>query len=115
METDADGLAVDSPSELVLNISRELIDGIYTVDATTMYKDFYQIILLEDEKIELSSAASLRGPILTGNANKRGTHIAWLTGGIFIPGKEYNIMYKTCIKIGKSLTQTWKFIFIFKN
>ena len=65
-------------------------------------KTGYEQMFLDNEKIELSSAASLSGPLLTGNANKRGTHIAWLTGGIFIPEKEYNIMYE----IGKSLTQT---------
>lgn len=92
METDADGLAVDSPSELVLDICGELIEGLYTVTDEVMYKDLYQLKKLEDEKIEVSAAASLHGPLITGNAGKKGTHIAWLTGGLFVPEDEYKIM-----------------------
>jgi len=94
METDADGLAVDSPSELVLDICRDLIDGIYTIDDITMYRDLYQLKNFENEKIEVSASASLHGPVITGNAGKKGTHIAWLTGGVFVPEKEYSVMYE---------------------
>ncbi len=94
MKTDADGLAVDSPSELVIDVCRELINGIYTVEDNLMYSDLYFLKTLENEKIEVSAAASLHGPVITGNRGKRGTHIAWLTGGIFVPDGEYSLMYE---------------------
>ncbi len=93
MQTDADGLAVDSPSELVLDICRNLVDGSYTVNDEQMYRDLYSLKMLEDEKIEVSAAASLHGPVETGNSAEKGTHIAWLTGGLFVPDKEYSDMY----------------------
>ena len=52
METDADGLAVDSPSELILDICGKLIDGTYTVSDEVMYRDLFMLGMLEKEKIE---------------------------------------------------------------
>jgi D-serine dehydratase len=95
METDADGLAVDSPSELVLDICTALIDGIYTISDEVMYRDLFSLKVLEDEKIEVSAAASLHGPSATLNSSKKGTHIAWLTGGLFVPENEYKMMFET--------------------
>jgi len=92
MKTDADGLAVDSPSELVLDICGNLIDGTYTVPDEVMYSDLYNLKVYEDEKIEVSAAASLHGPLVTENRNKKGTHIAWLTGGLFVPESDYRVM-----------------------
>ena len=92
MSTDADGLAVDSPSELVLDACRKLVDGIYTVDDRTMYRDLYLLKKHEDEKIEVSAAAGLRGPLITGNSSNTSVHIAWLTGGSFVPDDEYSVM-----------------------
>ncbi|MDX9800096.1 MAG: D-serine ammonia-lyase [Spirochaetia bacterium] len=94
MKTDADGLAVDSPSELVLETCRDLTDGFYTVSDKQMYANLYQLKEYEYEKIEVSAAASLSGPKITGKGKLKGTHIAWLTGGIFIPDDEYNVMFE---------------------
>ncbi len=95
MKTDADGLAVDSPSELVLNVCSPLIDGIYTVTDEIMYSDLYNLKKLDNEKIEVSASASLHGAEFCGNLDKKGTHLAWLTGGIFVPEDEYLQMYQT--------------------
>ncbi len=100
MDTDADGLAVDSPSELVLDICTTLIDGFYTLEDDIMYRDLFKLKLLEDEKIEVSAAASLHGPVFTGNALKKGIHIAWLTGGLFVPEDEYRSMLETGKRLG---------------
>ena len=102
MQTDADGLAVDSPSELVLDICSSLIDGTYTVQDEVMYSDLYNLKVLENEKIEVSAAASLHGPLLTGSWRKKGTHISWLTGGVFLPDEEYNKMLETGEKLLKN-------------
>ena len=94
METDADGLAVDSPSELVLDVCGKLIDGTYTVSDEVMYRDLFMLGMLEKEKIEVSAAASLHGALICGNTGSKGTHLAWLTGGLFVPEYEYKMMFE---------------------
>ena len=94
MKTDADGLAVDSPSELVLDVCSPMIDGIYTVTDEIMYRDLFNLKNLDNEKIEVSAAASLHGADFCKNLDKKGIHIAWLTGGIFVPENEYCKMYE---------------------
>ncbi|MFL0267311.1 D-serine ammonia-lyase [Candidatus Clostridium radicumherbarum] len=96
--TDADGLAVGSPSELISNIVKELIDGEFTIEDDELYK---LLALLKDSegiKIEPSAAAGLLGPLLV-KAKDTSTHIAWATGGLFLPD---DIYLKFCNK-GKSL------------
>ncbi len=100
LSTDADGLAVDSPSELVLNVCGRLIDGLYTVSDERMYKDLYLLNKYEDHKIEVSAAASLCGPSSVPGAGKNDIHIAWLTGGSFVPDAEYNAMLEKGKSIG---------------
>ena len=102
MKTDADGLAVDSPSELVLDVCGPLIDGTYTVYDEVMYRDLYNLKILDNEKIEVSAAASLHGPLITENCGKKGCHISWLTGGLFVPEKEYNDMFETGSRLMKN-------------
>ncbi|WP_026896316.1 D-serine ammonia-lyase [Clostridiisalibacter paucivorans] len=90
--TEADGLAVGSPSKLVSNIADKLIDGIYTIDDEELFKLLYITKETMDIKIEPSAASSLKGPIAV-KEKSRGIHIAWLTGGAFLPEKEYIKMY----------------------
>jgi len=98
--TDADGLAVGRPSGFAGRIVEKLLSGIYTVDDNELYK---LLAMMKDEegiKIEPSATPGLLGPIwLEGssegrayiNANglngnmKNSTHIAWATGGLFVP------------------------------
>lgn len=98
--TDADGLAVGRPSGFVGKMVGKLLSGIYTVSDDELYK---LLALIKDEegiKLEPSATPGLLGPIkLQGssegkayiNANglsgkmENATHIAWATGGLFVP------------------------------
>ncbi|MEJ5183837.1 MAG: D-serine ammonia-lyase [Rectinemataceae bacterium] len=91
--TEADGLAVASPSRLVARLADVLIDGEYTVDDPTL---FGLLALLQDTegvKLEPSAAASLPGAFLV-DAPAGAIHIAWATGGLFIPDDLYLQMYE---------------------
>lgn len=98
--TDADGLAVGRPSGFVGKMVEKLLSGIYTVDDNELYKLLSMVKDSEGIKIEPSATPGLLGPIwLEGsdegrayiNANglsgkmKDATHIAWATGGLFVP------------------------------
>ncbi|MDO6355534.1 D-serine ammonia-lyase [Caloramator sp. CAR-1] len=91
-KTEADGLAVGSPSKLVSKIAEILIDGIYTIEDDELFKLLALLKDSEDIKIEPSAAASLKGPLLL-EASQNAIHIAWATGGIFVPDDIYEKMY----------------------
>lgn len=82
--TAADGLAVGSPSKLVLSMAQYMLDGEYTIDDNELYK--LQALLYKSEgiKIEPSAAASLMGAAL-GLGDNNTIHIAWATGGRLLP------------------------------
>lgn len=90
--TEADGLAVGSPSKLVSEVSDILIDGVYTIEDRTLFKLLAMLKDSEDIKIEPSAASSLLGPI-TVSPEQKGTHISWATGGLFLPENLYKEMY----------------------
>lgn len=98
--TDADGLAVGRPSGFVGKVVEKLISGVYTVEDNELYKLLTMMKDTEGIKIEPSATPGLLGPLkLTGSdigreytkANKlesimkNATHIAWATGGLFVP------------------------------
>jgi D-serine dehydratase len=98
--TDADGLAVGRPSGFVGKMVERLLSGIFTVEDKELYK---LLAMMKDEegiKIEPSATPGLLGPLwLEGSdkgrdyikANglddimKAANHIAWATGGLFVP------------------------------
>ncbi|AOT72162.1 D-serine ammonia-lyase [Geosporobacter ferrireducens] len=91
--TDADGLAVGAPSALAAKVVGRWIEGIYTVDDEELYPILALLKDQEDIQIEPSASAAFLGPVRlfaedqekpkwTG---RQATHIAWATGGIFVP------------------------------
>lgn len=90
--TEADGLAVGSPSKLVSNIANKLLDGIYTIEDKELFKLLAALKDSENIKIEPSAAACLLGPTLVDVSNNA-THVSWATGGLFLPDNLYNDMY----------------------
>ncbi|SHJ33176.1 D-serine ammonia-lyase [Geosporobacter subterraneus DSM 17957] len=99
--TDADGLAVGAPSALVTKLVGKWIEGVYTVAD----KELYPILTLlqdqENTQIEPSASAAFLGPIrLLVEAHEKpawlGTqpvHIAWATGGVFVPKSHMDEFY----------------------
>ena len=98
--TDADGLAVGSPSGFVGKTLQQMISGVFTVQDTTLYKMLS--IAFDKEKISLehSALAGMPGPYMLFHiANGKrymekhvlkqhmpnATHIVWATGGGMLP------------------------------
>ena len=96
--TEADGLAVGSPSKIVSNEAELLLNGEYTIEDKELFKLLYILKDKENIKVEVSAAAGLMGPGLF-MSNENDIHISWATGGLFLPEELYNEAYK----IGKSL------------
>ncbi len=101
--TDADGLAVGRPSGFVGNMVGRLLSGIYTVEDNELYKLLAMMKDEENIKIEPSATPGLLGPLQAEayiNANlpevsmKNATHIAWATGGLFVPEDMMQEFYK---------------------
>lgn len=98
--TDADGLAVGRPSGFVGKMVERLLSGIYTVEDNELYKLLAMMKDKEDIKIEPSATPGLLGPIWLEGSDKgkeyikanrleekmqNANHIAWATGGLFVP------------------------------
>lgn len=98
--TEADGLAVGSPSKLVSMVAKELMNGEYTMQDEEMFKLLALLRDSEGRKVEVSAAASLLGPTLL-EADENTIHISWATGGLLLPEQEYLNSYK----IGKQYLQ----------
>jgi D-serine dehydratase len=82
--TEADGLAVGVPSALVWGLVKDLVDGAFTLDDDELFRLLALLWDSEGRKAEPSAASALMGPLLTGGTP--GTnHVAWLTGGLFLP------------------------------
>lgn len=98
--TEGDGLAVGRASGFVGKVVEKLLSGVYTIEDDELYK--LLALLRESESIEIepSAAASLMGPVVIATEEKaleyvkqrdianfmqNATHIAWSTGGSFVP------------------------------
>lgn len=91
--TEADGLAVGSPSKLVSNIASLILNGEYTVEDYELFKLLAMLKDSENIKVEVSAAAGAIGPaVINGNHNT--THIIWATGGLLVPDDIYIKMYE---------------------
>lgn len=89
--TEGDGLAVGRASGFVGKVIERLLSGICTIEDNELYK---LLALLKDSEgieVEPSAAASLMGPIVIAKEEfgaeylSNATHIAWATGGSFVP------------------------------
>ncbi|WP_298235400.1 D-serine ammonia-lyase [uncultured Azohydromonas sp.] len=102
--TEADGLAVPRASELAAAVAGPLLGGVYTVEDEALFRLLHAAAVNEALRIEPSAAAGFAGPAMlrdtaAGRAyiERHGlrphmaeaTHIAWTTGGLFVPQDEY--------------------------
>lgn len=101
--TEADGLAVGRPSAFATAISKLLISGIYTIEDNELFRLLYMLGKTEHIFIEPSATAGLAGPQRIASTDyiqnndidpSHITHIAWATGGVFVPKEEMNSFYQ---------------------
>jgi len=103
INTDADGLAVGTASQWVCDATRDLVSGVFTATDAQLYQSL--LVLYESENIEVEPSAAIAclGPqmlqspagqtyleqhgLVQNMANAH--HIAWLTGGSFVPPEEH--------------------------
>jgi D-serine dehydratase len=108
VKTEADGLAVGTASALVLDYTKGLVSGSYTVQDDDLMRFVYHLKNTEDIKIEPSAAAGFLGPIILNSSEsgkeymakfspsywENAQHIMWTTGGLFVPDEEYKKFYE---------------------
>jgi D-serine dehydratase len=99
--TQADGLAVGTPSAFVGKIMQNLLTGIYTISDKKLFILLKELYKHENIKLEPSALAGFYGPVIiqkekpgnedikTINSTKL-THLIWSTGGSMVPENEFN-------------------------
>ena len=95
--TEADGLAVGEASELVYELVRELVAGVYTVADDDLFTTLARLRQASGIEIEPSAAACFAGTRLLDaslRGNPNATHIFWTTGGSFVPAEEHEKFYR---------------------
>lgn len=99
-KTEADGLAVGTPSGLVGKLMEPLLSGIFTIEDKELFNYMRDLDRTESIRIEPSSTSAFEGPIkmFQYEASKKYlqdhdlmdkldqiTHIPWATGGNLVP------------------------------
>lgn len=115
--TDADGLAVGSPSGFVGKTLEQMISGVYTVQDATLFKMLYLTSDVEGISLEPSALAGMPGAYklfqsadgeryLEKHSLRRhmtnATHIVWATGGSMVPPKVMETYYRKGINVRQS-------------
>lgn len=98
--TEADGLAVGVPSALVYDMVRDLVDGAFTIEDKELFRLLALLWDSTGRRAEPSAASALMGPLVTGGTPGT-THVAWLTGGLFLPEEVFGGM----LSRGRALLQ----------
>ncbi|MDZ7673003.1 MAG: D-serine ammonia-lyase [Halanaerobiales bacterium] len=99
--TQADGLAVGTPSAFVGKIMKNLLSGIYTISDDRLFTLLKEVFEHENIKLEPSALAGFYGPVVLNKRNnlnkykkivqnKEAIHLIWSTGGSMVPEDEFN-------------------------
>ena len=114
--TDADGLAVGSPSDFVGKTLEQMISGVYTVQDETLYNLLRIISDVEKISLEPSALAGMPGVFklfhtadgkhyLEKHALRQhmpnATHIVWATGGSMVPPDVMEAYYRKGVQLSK--------------
>ncbi|WP_100400285.1 D-serine ammonia-lyase [Bacillus sp. FJAT-44742] len=84
--TEADGLAVGTPSSFVGKVMDPLLSGIYTIRDDVLYHYLRMLMDTEGTYLEPSALAGMAGPYRTNNqGEKDAVHVVWGTGGSLVP------------------------------
>ena len=114
--TDADGLAVGSPSDFVGKTLEQMISGVYTVQDETLYKLLRIASDVEKISLEPSALAGMPGAYRIFHTTEgerylenyelrqhmpNATHIVWATGGSMVPPDAMEAYYRKGVNIRK--------------
>ena len=112
--TEADGLAVGTPSGFVARTLEHLLSGVYTVEDNKLYMLLSALIDSENIHLEPSACAGIIGAaelFVNDSAIKyleshklthkmiNSTHIAWATGGSLVPKEVMDAYYEKGINL----------------
>ncbi len=104
LKTDADGLAVSTPSRFIGKLMEPLLDGCVTLRDETLYRHLLDLYETEGLEVEPSAAAGCGIPRMLlesedgrrylhdkdlASRMSRSTHIVWTTGGLFVPPEQH--------------------------
>lgn len=104
LKTDADGLAVSTPSRFVGQLMEPILGGCCTLDDRAIYRFLRDMYETEGLEVEPSAAAGCGVPsMLCESENGRefltrhgltaflpqATHVIWTTGGLFVPPEQH--------------------------
>jgi D-serine dehydratase len=91
-KTEADGLAVGTPSAFVGKIMEQLLSGIYTISDDELFRLLYILSSSENIFLEPSALAGMKGPVMASRAStetfpdtNQAVHVVWATGGSLVP------------------------------
>ncbi len=104
LKTDADGLAVSTPSRFIGQLMEPILSGCCTMEDRDLYRYLLAMYKTEGLEVEPSAAAGCAIPKLlcTSDAGRnylrrhdltahlaQATHIVWTTGGLFVPQEQH--------------------------
>ena len=116
INTEADGLAVGSASELVGKYVQNILSGCYTVADPDLFIQLYRLYQNENISIEPSAAAGFLGPEMVYRSVEgtrylenqgllpkmtQANHVIWSTGGSLVPPEEYQRYYERGAKLSR--------------
>ncbi|MCF7855834.1 MAG: D-serine ammonia-lyase [Candidatus Pacebacteria bacterium] len=114
LKTDADGLAVSTPSRFIGQLMDPLLSGCCTLEDNTLYRHLLDMYDTEKIEVEPSAAAGCGVPRLLIESEPgrhylhkhkltpqmpRATHVVWATGGLFVPPEQHKQFRKTAAAI----------------
>lgn len=104
LKTDADGLAVSTPSRFIGQLMEPLLSGCCTVEDRMLYRLLLDMYETEGIEVEPSAAAGCAVPAMLGTSDAgrdfllrhgltvslpQATHVVWTTGGLFVPSEQH--------------------------
>ena len=104
LKTDADGLAVSTPSRFIGQLMLPLLSGCFTLEDPTLYRFLLDMFETEGMEVEPSAAAGCGGPrmLIESEAGQaylaqhdlhralpNALHLIWTTGGLFVPPDQH--------------------------
>lgn len=104
LKTDADGLAVSTPSRFIGQLMEPLLSGCLTLEDQTLYRHMLTVHETEGLEVEPSAAAGCAGPRMLVETEPghdylrrhnlrdclpNALHVIWTTGGLFVPPEQH--------------------------